>query len=159
MQGNELRFVRKGTLNKPPIAVRTAITKLRAHARLSNYNFGKYYEEMFEKYPLMEEDYLRPEIDRLFQPDYVHAGGDCSKCSASMLIERHARKITGPVVHYGNIGCANQVMRDALMRDQLFRQEGLICFEMEAAGLMDINCLVIRGICGKLQDVVFHTNV
>ncbi|KAL4963849.1 uncharacterized protein BDV14DRAFT_175632 [Aspergillus stella-maris] len=39
-------------------------------------------------------------------------------------------------------------MKDALLRDEWAREEGIICFEMEAAGLMDsFPCLVIRGIC------------
>lgn len=39
-------------------------------------------------------------------------------------------------------------MKDASSRDKIAKEEGIICFEMEAAGLMDsFPCLVIRGIC------------
>jgi nucleoside phosphorylase len=39
-------------------------------------------------------------------------------------------------------------MKDGSIRDKLARELGIICFEMEAAGLMDnFPCLVIRGIC------------
>jgi nucleoside phosphorylase len=39
-------------------------------------------------------------------------------------------------------------MRHALTRDRLRKEKGILCFEMEAAGLMDnLPCLVIRGIC------------
>ena len=40
-------------------------------------------------------------------------------------------------------------MRDAVTRDNISRQlEDVLCFEMEAAGLMDqFPCLVVRGIC------------
>jgi nucleoside phosphorylase len=39
-------------------------------------------------------------------------------------------------------------MKVALVRDSMAEQEGVLCFEMEAAGLMDdFPCLVIRGIC------------
>jgi nucleoside phosphorylase len=39
-------------------------------------------------------------------------------------------------------------MKDGLTRDRIAKEEGVICFEMEAAGLMnDFRCLVIRGIC------------
>lgn len=40
-------------------------------------------------------------------------------------------------------------MRDAVTRDSVARQlEDVLCFEMEAAGLMDqFPCLVVRGIC------------
>lgn len=34
------------------------------------------------------------------------------------------------------------------MRDKLARDPGILCFEMEAAGIMNrMPCLVIRGIC------------
>jgi hypothetical protein len=39
-------------------------------------------------------------------------------------------------------------MKDAHIRDTLAREEGVLCFEMEAAGPMDhFPCVVIRGIC------------
>lgn len=54
----------------------------------------------------------------------------------------------GPQAHYGLIASGNQVMKDGLTRDRLAKELGVICFEMEAAGLMDhFPCLVIRGIC------------
>jgi nucleoside phosphorylase len=39
-------------------------------------------------------------------------------------------------------------MKDALVRDMLRAEKDVLCFEMEAAGLMNhFPCLVIRGIC------------
>ncbi len=39
-------------------------------------------------------------------------------------------------------------MKDALLRDNLSAQRDILCFEMEAAGLMNnFPCLVVRGIC------------
>ena len=39
-------------------------------------------------------------------------------------------------------------MKDALFRDTLVAEKDVLCFEMEAAGLMNhFPCLVIRGIC------------
>jgi nucleoside phosphorylase len=39
-------------------------------------------------------------------------------------------------------------MKDAVIRDRLAEREGVLCFEMESAGLMNhFPCLVIRGIC------------
>ena len=39
-------------------------------------------------------------------------------------------------------------MKDAILRDKLAREQGVLCFEMEAAGIMNrFPCLVIRGIC------------
>jgi nucleoside phosphorylase len=42
----------------------------------------------------------------------------------------------------------NQVMKHGKTRDRLAKEYGMLCFEMEAAGLMNqLPCLVIRGIC------------
>jgi nucleoside phosphorylase len=39
-------------------------------------------------------------------------------------------------------------MKNALIREKLAAETGVLCFEMEAAGLMNsFPCLVIRGIC------------
>ena len=53
-----------------------------------------------------------------------------------------------PAVHYGLIASGNQVLKDGQTRERLRRELNVLCFEMEAAGLMDsFPCLVIRGIC------------
>jgi nucleoside phosphorylase len=53
-------------------------------------------------------------------------------------------------VHYGLIASGNQVIKDASFRDKINKRlgGGVLCFEMEAAGLMNnFPCVVIRGIC------------
>jgi nucleoside phosphorylase len=53
-----------------------------------------------------------------------------------------------PRIHYGNIASGNEVMKDGVARDRIAEEEDVMCFEMEAAGLMDnFPCIVIRGIC------------
>jgi nucleoside phosphorylase len=53
-----------------------------------------------------------------------------------------------PAIHYGLIASANQLMKGALVRDKLAAEKDVLCFETEAAGLMNhFPCLVIRGIC------------
>ncbi|KAL2822222.1 hypothetical protein BDW59DRAFT_103646 [Aspergillus cavernicola] len=65
-----------------------------------------------------------------------------------MVQTRPRRSNNKPRIHYGLIASANQVLRDAAKRDALSGDWGILCFEMEAAGVMDvIPCLVIRGIC------------
>jgi nucleoside phosphorylase len=66
-----------------------------------------------------------------------------------MEIERPARDNQTPVIHYGIIASGNQVMKDGITRDRISSElGGVLCFEMEAAGLMNsFPCLVIRGIC------------
>ncbi|BCS03629.1 5'-methylthioadenosine/S-adenosylhomocysteine nucleosidase family protein [Aspergillus luchuensis] len=63
-------------------------------------------------------------------------------------------------VHYGLIASGNFVVKDAKARDALDKgfEEGILCVEMEAAGVMDlVPCIVVRGICdyadsGKNKD-------
>ncbi|OJJ79090.1 uncharacterized protein ASPGLDRAFT_1070745 [Aspergillus glaucus CBS 516.65] len=53
-----------------------------------------------------------------------------------------------PAIHYDLIASANQLMKDASIRDRLAAEKDVLCFEMEAAGLMNhFPCLVICGIC------------
>lgn len=66
------------------------------------------------------------------------------------MFTRPPRSSNNPLVHYGLIASGNQVIKDSLMRDRVVGDLGgeIMCFEMEAAGLMnDFKCLVIRGIC------------
>jgi nucleoside phosphorylase len=62
---------------------------------------------------------------------------------------RTTREIQEVVVHYGTIASGNQVIKDGVTRDRLSLElGGVLCFETEAAGLMNsFPCVVIRGIC------------
>jgi nucleoside phosphorylase len=64
-------------------------------------------------------------------------------------VQRRARRPTDqPEVHYGLIASGNRVLKDAVARDCWAKEHGILCFEMEAAGVMNtLPCLVIRGIC------------
>jgi nucleoside phosphorylase len=71
----------------------------------------------------------------------------CTNCDRSKLVKRKARDMR---IHYGLIASGNQVIKDAAFRDKVNKRLGgrVLCFEMEAAGLMnDFPCIVIRGIC------------
>jgi nucleoside phosphorylase len=71
-----------------------------------------------------------------------------SQCDASRLINREPRPSEDPIVHYGLIASGDQMMKHGATRDRLRRELDILCFEMEAAGLMDnFPCLIIRGIC------------
>ncbi|KAK6515892.1 hypothetical protein TWF281_004483 [Arthrobotrys megalospora] len=53
-----------------------------------------------------------------------------------------------PRIHFGTIASGNTLMRDGEARTKIQTQTGALCFEMEAAGIMDAwPCLVVRGIC------------
>ncbi|GKZ98794.1 hypothetical protein AnigIFM60653_000128 [Aspergillus niger] len=119
-----------GMLNKPPTVLLTAISRLQAaHLQKPNrisesvskviaINPGM---EATFGYPQSSEDALRRGTTRLEQP-----------CG----------------IHYGLIASGNKVIKDGKLRDEIAKKYGILCFEMEAAGLMDnFPCLVIRGIC------------
>ena len=62
-------------------------------------------------------------------------------------ITRRTRNHHNPRIHYGNVASGNAVVKNAAERDRLAKRDNVICFEMEAFGLMDdFPCLVIRGI-------------
>jgi purine-nucleoside phosphorylase len=52
-------------------------------------------------------------------------------------VERIPRGTSDVAVHYGAIASGNQVMRHGVTRDRRARELGVLCFEMEAAGLMN----------------------
>ncbi|KAJ4007402.1 hypothetical protein NW766_010086 [Fusarium irregulare] len=88
--------------------------------------------------------------DRLFVATYRHESStpDCTSCDQSKLVQRTHRISNDPVIHYGAIASGNQVIKDSSTRDKLAEELDVICFEMEAAGMMDIcPCLPVRGIC------------
>ncbi|GFF94638.1 hypothetical protein IFM53868_07629 [Aspergillus udagawae] len=152
----EKEFVHTGgKLNKPPAIVLGAVSVLQQQHRRKGHTISELLAETLSKNPGMAEEFRHPGLakDRLFKPDIVHSEGrkSCEACCGPNnvnLVRRTDRHGTAPKIHYGTIGSADQVMRDAILRDKWAQREKIICFEMEAAGLMDsFPCLVIRGIC------------
>jgi nucleoside phosphorylase len=146
------QFERTGILRKPPAMLMATVQKLQARQKREGNKISQYLWEMLERFPNMEEErYIYPgvEHDQLFVASYIHeAGKSCQQCDRRKAIERTPRKNTKPRIHYGTIGSANAVIKDSETRDRLRRDLGILCVEMEAAGLMDeFSCLVIRGIC------------
>jgi nucleoside phosphorylase len=89
--------------------------------------------------------------DRLFKASYDHIPClDCRGCDTAGEVRRELRDTTDPEIHYGTIASGNRLVKDATARDRIVADlgEDCVCFEMEAAGLMNhFPCLVIRGIC------------
>ncbi|KAK4182208.1 hypothetical protein QBC35DRAFT_518952 [Podospora australis] len=94
---------------------------------------------------------LRPNHpDRLFQASYEHPVGapTCNDCDPEKLQPRGVRVSDEPRIHYGVIASGNRVIKDGKARDDIAQRLSALCFEMEAAGMMDnLQCLPIRGIC------------
>ena len=125
----------------------TAVSSLRSKHELEPCQIPSVLRERLKGY----SDYSRPSLpDRLFQAAYTHEfpGRGCEECDPSQLMFRSSRPSNDPMIHYGAIASGNQVMRHGITRDDVARRLDVICFEMEAAGLMDVlPCLPIRGIC------------
>lgn len=146
-------FERTGVLNKPQPVLLTALARLEAAHKLAPSKIPALLSEMREKYPRMRKSSRYPGKDQdiLFQSEYEHCEPEESCdicCDTSRQVFRTARPDCGPIIHYGLIASGNQVIKHARTRDRLAEELGILCFEMEAAGVMDhFQCLVVRGIC------------
>lgn len=140
-----------GTLNKPPRQLLNAVQSLKARHMLKDSEVGKHLEAIFARYPRLASKfgYQGKEHDELFEASYAHVDGDtCINCDRSRLVHtRPHRTDDHPLIHYGNIASGDQAVKDGLTRDRIAREEGILCFEMVAAGLMDtFPCVVICGV-------------
>ncbi|KAF4461456.1 hypothetical protein FALBO_11750 [Fusarium albosuccineum] len=153
----EHAFVATGSLNQPPQLLLAAVSGLEAEYELEGHQLNLHVERALDQRPRLRTKYSRPppDTDRLYRPHIVHpdssdACGDVCSSDPACLVSRKKRgeQEDDPAIHYGLIGSANQLMKDALARDKLAASMDVLCFEMEAAGLMNhFPCLVIRGIC------------
>ena len=148
----EGQFVRTGTLNKPPVELLAAIGRLEAEHMSRDPKLSEYISAATAQQPKLAPTFAYPggEFDELFNVTYDHKPSEttCENCDRRELVSRRTRHNTIPWIHYGNIASGNEVMRHGRTRDRWAREENVVCFEMEAAGLMDrFPCLVIRGIC------------
>lgn len=146
------RFERTGVLNKPPPVLLTAISRLQAEHNLKPDRISALLSEAVARNPEITEKftYRGEDQDILFESEYDHPdlGHTCDSCDAGRVVMRSARPSHHPVIHYGLIASGNQVVKHGRSRDSLARELDILCFEMEAAGLMDnFPCIVIRGIC------------
>jgi nucleoside phosphorylase len=164
------QFVRTRCLNAPPRALLSALNVLEAEHALNGSRACEYLAQAAQRSPRRKSHFTAPvacssgggggdegekreEMDRLYQANNSHVSGSssnviCGSCAVSMLVQRPRRDSEGPVVHYGVIASGDQEIECGIARDLAEKTLGAICFEREAAGLMDnFPCLVIRGIC------------
>ncbi|KAH6983490.1 hypothetical protein BKA56DRAFT_519808, partial [Ilyonectria sp. MPI-CAGE-AT-0026] len=168
-------FKHTGLLNMPPTPLINAVSKLKAKHEFQRNSIQRNVTAMINRVmesedanPDFAELYERPNLkyDRLFAADYDHNESQseseasdysddsdeiplpCRRCDSALVITRKPRKSSDTVIHYGTIASADKVMRHGVTRDKIRKKHGVLCFEMEAAGLMnDFPCLVVRGIC------------
>jgi nucleoside phosphorylase len=134
-------FVENGWLSPTDRGLRTALGTIQAEAVFSGHNAFTQYLEVFQagnvcngkfKYPGEGEDPLYHAINtaEVVERSETRSGGR-----------------SGPVVHYGIIASGNKVMKNAKLRNELRDKYKILCFEMEAAGLMNtLQIAVIRSI-------------
>jgi nucleoside phosphorylase len=148
----EGRFERTGSLNKPPDVLLNAVASLKARHIVDDPALWRYVAEMGLRHSRLRMASIYPgvEYDLLFEADYDHPvdAASCADCQLDRVVERPDREDHSSVIHYGLIASGNQVMRDGRIRERLRREINMLCFEKEAAGLMDdFPCLVVRGVC------------
>ncbi|KAL6909139.1 nucleoside phosphorylase domain-containing protein [Trichoderma evansii] len=93
--------------------------------------------------------------------DYArHAICDDVGCNINEVITRKALKekrepehdnakgIQEPTIHFGIVASGDTVMKCGLDRDRIAKDEGIIAFEMEGAGIWEeIPCIIVKGVC------------
>jgi nucleoside phosphorylase len=147
-------FQETGFLAQPPMVLRAAVNLLKSTYELRGHDLVGEVERALKSIK-KRKNYERPAParDKLFRRDAVHptTSDSCDHtCDAAYLVvcgNRNEEDVD-PAIHYGLIASGNQLMKDARIRDKLAMDKEVLCFEMEAAGLMNhFPCLIIRGIC------------
>ncbi|KAI6775011.1 hypothetical protein HG530_001769 [Fusarium avenaceum] len=154
IQDKKYQYTR--SLNQPPQALLTAMAGLQTYYEKNGNRLLESVDEILKNQPGLRKNYGRPspDTDVLFKSNVVHGDGPCaSTCGMdpANTISRPKRERgidDDSRIHYGTIASGNSVMRDAILRDRLAVGSKALCFEMQAAGVMNIfPCLVTRGIC------------
>ncbi|KAK4463184.1 hypothetical protein QBC42DRAFT_250727 [Cladorrhinum samala] len=158
-QVEPFEFIIKSYMNNPPSLLLSAVNALSSDHRFGEgemMTFIQDSDETARAKGIKGHSFPGWENDQLFKASYSHFSpkdADCSACDAKKVEIRLTRDSDRPAVHYGPIASGNSVVRSSKYRDRMRAQHGILCFEMEAAGLMNnFPCLVIRGICDYSDD-------
>lgn len=142
-------------LNQPPTALQTTLTRIKTQYKRKGHQLEAAVTTVLEKNPRLQDKYKRPAptTNKLFKSEVTCDPRGCAAFCAnkpSNLVARRERRTNedNPAIHYGLIASANQLMKDATVRDKLATEKDILCFKMEAVGLINhFPYLVIRGIC------------
>ncbi|KAF5658363.1 G-protein beta WD-40 repeat-containing protein [Fusarium heterosporum] len=142
---------RTGSLNAPPQILLSALGRLQADRLTEESRIPQFLANFAAKIPKKMKkkfDHQGISNDCLYLPEYDHVDPDatCERCDHGQTVQRETRDDTDPEIHYGTIASGNQLIKHGKTRERLRKEFGALCFEMEAAGLQDFPCLVIRGI-------------
>ncbi|KAJ5736326.1 uncharacterized protein N7483_001451 [Penicillium malachiteum] len=151
IQGGHLELT--GSLNKPPKFLLTHISSQEAIQMIKrDEKISEILRDVLSQNSDMKDQFSPPDLrtDYLFCSSYHHVdkSKSCEMCDQEQLVPRPSRETRTPRIHYGLIASGDQVMKDSETRDRLAKQHGILCFEMEAAGIVDeLPTIVIRRIC------------
>jgi nucleoside phosphorylase len=170
------------SLGRPSQKIRSTLAKLKTYhyrQKLQD-NITAHLRVVQQKMP--EARHPGFEMDRLFEPSYVHkhhesvtdgacdiCNGDSGQtclaalrmnchelgCEKTRLVVRSRPMDGGEIlgapkltVHFGKIGSADTVMKSGEDRDRIAKEDGIIAFEMEGAGVWNrFPSIVIKGAC------------
>ena len=133
-------------MNSPPKVLLDAVNDLRARNRRND--LVSRHLALFNGHEEFTRGGAGPDV--LYRADSHHVpGNSCERCGQDAIVHRQPRSDTFPFIHYGTIASDDNVIKSGRERDRISKElGGVLCFEMEAAGLMNsFPCLVIRGIC------------
>ncbi|RPA78851.1 hypothetical protein BJ508DRAFT_151864 [Ascobolus immersus RN42] len=163
-------FERTGALDSPPAVLRNAVRELSIRRQDGLITGQDPISNNLSRVKLFRQfRFPGPERDLLFQPDYQHVkpGSSCKRCDKTKLetadsgsnsdtdsdSDSGSDKEDSPfdrsvvAVHRGTIASGEMVVKDAELRDKLASDDNILCFEMEAAGVLSgFPCLIVRGI-------------
>ncbi|RWA08778.1 hypothetical protein EKO27_g6319 [Xylaria grammica] len=139
-------ILRTGALRLPPHPLLGAVASL--DGDLEGYSRFK---ALVESVGARKAEYQHPG-----QKEDVWKSAPCGQCQSGCIdpdihiSKRAPRDSDTPTIHRGLIGSGNMVIRDSIERDRLSKEYGILCIDMEAAGVMhntvEIPFIVIRGI-------------
>lgn len=136
----------RATKTKPSMSLCTAVTSLRAKHELDSSRVPFILQEKLKRH----QEYSLPRVpDWLFHAMCSHKSSKprCDSCDLSQIVPRSARKPNDVKIHHGAIASGNRVIKNATARDRLGQELDVICFETQAAGVMNVlPCLPILGI-------------
>ncbi|KAJ5773803.1 hypothetical protein N7457_008699 [Penicillium paradoxum] len=162
------QFERKGFLPPPPTVLLNAAREVAVRRQRMDYDPVWKNLERIRVDRQIHRRFKFPGAanDHLYTADYEHRqeGVSCEDggCNGNYRIKRLVSEEYNPVVvvHRGTVASGEMVVKDARKRDKLAKQHGVLCFEMEAVGVLtDFPFMVIRGIsdyCDSHKNDVWH---
>lgn len=157
------RFLRKDTLleslGRPNVELRGILARLRGvrTSEMLSREIAEYME-VLRHWPKLGAIYPGCNEDRLFASEYSHQMDNkpCEEagCDGNIVPRQRLQQQSKdgqshqPMTHIGLVASGDSVMKSGEDRDAVAKEEGIIAFEMEGAGIWDTYpCVVIKGVC------------